>query len=87
MIDWSKLKTAQQREQERLQGLADDARLERDELLAKCDWTQVADAPVDASKWATYRQALRDVPQQSGFPENIVWPVSPDNKESDLNGG
>jgi len=79
MIDWTQLKTAEQREEERLQGLADAARAERDRLLAACDWTQVADAPVDASAWAAYRQALRDVPQQSGFPENIVWPVSPDN--------
>lgn len=37
----------------------------------------VADAPVDQAAWAVYRQALRDVPQQEGFPENIVWPESP----------
>jgi len=79
MIDWTQLKTAEQREAERLQGLADAARAKRNRLLAECDWTQVSDAPVDASAWAAYRQALRDVPQQSGFPENIVWPVSPDN--------
>lgn len=37
-------------------------RLHRDRLLAACDWTQTADAPVDKSAWAVYRQALRDFP-------------------------
>ena len=78
MIDWSQLKTAEQREAERLQGLADAVRAERDRLLAACDWTQVQDAPVDAAAWATYRQALRDVPEQAGFPEAVEWPVAPD---------
>jgi hypothetical protein len=53
-------------------------RAERDALLAASDWTQVADAPVDQAAWATYRQALRDVPAQNGFPESIVWPVAPE---------
>jgi hypothetical protein len=52
-------------------------RYNRDRLLAASDWTQVADAPVDAAAWATYRQALRDVPQQEGFPDNITWPEAP----------
>jgi len=52
-------------------------RQRRDKLLAATDWTQVADAPVDAAAWATYRQALRDVPDQEGFPYNIIWPEAP----------
>lgn len=52
-------------------------RYNRDRLLAASDWTQVADAPVDQAAWATYRQALRDVPQQAGFPDNITWPEVP----------
>lgn len=55
-----------------------EARDLRDDLLADCDWTQVADAPVDQSAWATYRQALRDIPQQAGFPQNVTWPVKPE---------
>jgi hypothetical protein len=51
-------------------------RAERNKLLAECDWTQVADAPVDAAAWATYRQALRDITDQA-IPFNIVWPVKP----------
>ena len=54
------------------------ARDTRDNLLAKTDWTQAKDIPDAVSaKWAPYRQALRDVPQQAGFPENIVWPSKP----------
>lgn len=49
----------------------------RNGLLSSSDWTQVADAPVDKAAWATYRQALRDIPQQEGFPDNVVWPVAP----------
>lgn len=52
-------------------------RSERNKLLAGSDWTQVADAPVDQAAWATYRQSLRDIPQQDNFPHNVVWPVKP----------
>ena len=56
---------------------AANARSQRDTLLTQTDWTQVADAPVDKAAWAAYRQALRDVPQQIGFPTTITWPVKP----------
>jgi len=52
-------------------------RTERNRLIAECDWTQVADSPVDKEVWATYRQLLRDIPSQSGFPWDITWPVEP----------
>ena len=52
-------------------------RAERDALLAACDWTQVADAPVDAEVWADYRQALRDVPQDFASPDEVVFPAVP----------
>jgi hypothetical protein len=52
-------------------------RAERDAKLAACDWTQVADAPVDAATWSAYRQALRDLPQAQTDPFNIVWPTPP----------
>jgi len=55
----------------------DDVRVERDRLLSACDWTQVADAPVDAAAWAVYRQALRDVPQDYASPDEVVWPTPP----------
>ena len=53
------------------------ARQHRNRLLAASDWTQVQDAPVDQAAWATYRQALRDITEQAGFPETIDWPVQP----------
>jgi hypothetical protein len=56
---------------------ASSVRAERNTLLAACDWTQVADAPVDKAAWASYRQALRDVPSQPGFPYNVIWPEVP----------
>ena len=56
---------------------AKSVRATRDAKLAECDWTQVEDAPVDKAVWATYRQALRDVTAQTGFPWTVEWPVAP----------
>lgn len=50
----------------------------RNTLLSDCDWTQLPDAPVNQQAWANYRQALRDVSQQSGFPWEIEWPQKPE---------
>ncbi len=72
-----KEKTAEQLEAERVAKLSKKIRDERDKKLAACDWTQLPDAMVDKAAWATYRQALRDVPQQPGFPETILWPEKP----------
>lgn len=56
---------------------AKSMRQTRNEKLKDSDWTQLADSPVDESVWATYRQALRDVPQQTGFPWKVQWPTQP----------
>jgi hypothetical protein len=56
---------------------AAEIRTERDIKLTESDWTQVTDAPVDQAAWATYRQALRDIPDQAGFPNEVTWPVAP----------
>jgi hypothetical protein len=56
---------------------AKSVRATRDAKLAECDWTQVADAPVDKTVWATYRQALRDVTAQEGFPWTVTYPDKP----------
>lgn len=53
---------------------ADSVRTERNKKLADSDWTQVADSPVDKDAWAVYRQALRDITAQEGFPWEVVWP-------------
>jgi hypothetical protein len=57
--------------------IAAQVRSERNRLLAASDWTQVADAPVDQAAWAEYRQALRNVTRQAGFPHSIAWPSKP----------
>ena len=56
---------------------AKSIRDKRNTKLSESDWTQVADAPVDKATWATYRQALRDVTKQTGFPWTIDWPTQP----------
>ena len=57
---------------------AAQVRGQRTSLLFRSDWTQLADSPVDKTVWATYRQALRDVPTQSGFPWAVNWPAQPE---------
>lgn len=56
---------------------AAQVRSERNRRLAACDWTQLLDAQVDEAAWATYRQSLRDVPTQAGFPWDVNWPETP----------
>ena len=54
---------------------AEEVRKDRNALLVASDWTQVADAPVDQGAWAVYRQELREITSQEGFPDNIIWPT------------
>lgn len=56
---------------------ADDVRAERNGKLKASDWTQLTDAPVDSGVWATYRQSLRDITKQAGFPWSVTWPKQP----------
>lgn len=56
---------------------AASVRTQRGAKLKDSDWTQVADAPVDQAAWAVYRQALRDITGQEGFPWTIDWPIAP----------
>ena len=60
------------------EGQAKSVRTDRDKRLADSDWTQVADAPVDKAAWATYRQALRDLPNAAGFPWDHTYPNKPE---------
>jgi Phage tail assembly chaperone protein len=55
-----------------------EIREQRNQKLKDSDWTQVADAPVDQAAWAAYRQALRDIPSQQGFPWDVQWPTQPE---------
>jgi hypothetical protein len=52
----------------------------RNQLLSQSDWTQLVDVSLTEEQkaaWAEYRQALRDVTKQPGFPESITWPSTP----------
>jgi hypothetical protein len=61
---------------ESTEGKSDAARGQRDLLLSEVDWSAGSDVVMsDAMK--AYRQALRDIPQQAGFPDTIEWPVKP----------
>lgn len=63
------------------------ARAKRDRLLSSSDWTQLEDCPqANKQSWKTYRQALRDIPQQAGFPDSIVWPTVPGSSIPNNNG-
>ena len=55
-------------------------REQRDQMLAKCDWTQLADAHLSLDKkqaWSDYRQALRDIPEDFEVPTQVQWPTIP----------
>ena len=53
-------------------------RKERNRLLSQTDWTQCKDVSNELStKWVAYRQALRDITAQVGFPDNVTWPTPP----------
>ena len=57
-------------------------REKRDSLLTESDWVTIRATdtgdPVP-TEWVDYRQALRDIPEQTGFPENIDWPQEPES--------
>ena len=58
--------------------LAATIRYTRDNLLKQSDWTQLPDVPQTLKEtWATYRQALRDITLQAGFPHTVTWPTAP----------
>ena len=81
-IDWTQMKTAEQLETERLERATESARDQRDRLLTDSDWVTIRATergdPVP-TEWQTYRQSLRDIPLQAGFPEEIEWPQEPES--------
>ena len=59
---------------------ASSIRDQRNNKLTECDWTQLTDSPLDAdgkNAWAVYRESLRTIPQQTGFPWDVEWPSQP----------
>lgn len=74
---WVTQEASDQEKQERTDFQANSVREQRNELLAESDWTQLADAPVDKNAWSVYRQQLRDLTEQVGFPWKITFPNKP----------
>lgn len=57
-----------------------DVSTKRQRLLYASDWTQIPNGPLTTTQqeaWATYRQELRDIPEQSGYPFNVIFPTPP----------
>jgi hypothetical protein len=75
---WTSTSATQAEITERTSNKAAQVRAERDALLASTDYTQLADAPGDATAWAAYRNALRNLPTRSGFPWTMTWPTKPE---------
>lgn len=64
----------------RIESIAADVREKRNELLDKTDYLVMSDYPISEEQraaWAAYRQALRDLPAQEGWPDAVVWPEIP----------
>lgn len=79
-LSWALEKIPEKTAEEKLAEAAEQARQKRDRLIADTDYLLCADYPISAEDLEAvkaYRQALRDVPQQEGFPTEIEWPVLP----------
>lgn len=74
---WSVVEMTPEEKAEQDTAKAFQVRNERNIRLSQSDWSQIADSPVDKQVWLGYRQALRDVPAQAGFPWGVAWPKQP----------
>lgn len=69
-------------QEKRKEVIAQQIRQQRDRLLAECDWRSLPDAPGDSDAWLDYRQKLRDLTEQAGFPEKCDWPTLPEDEKA-----
>lgn len=77
---WSQVDASAEEITQRTENKASEVRLTRNAKLADCDWTQLQDSPLDQDgklAWALYRETLRMVPEQAGFPWEVNWPPAP----------
>jgi Phage tail assembly chaperone protein len=75
-LTWVDVRTQAQQEE----AAANQIKARRKIRLESSDWTQLPNGPLSAQQqqdWAAYRQALRDITNQSGYPFTVVWPVPP----------
>jgi len=76
-IKWETMKDASQLQAEKEGAAAQAVRIKRDKLIAATDYYMLPDAPEAPTGLAEYRQALRDITEQEGFPFDIEWPIKP----------
>lgn len=77
IIGWTVSSKTAEEQQAYTDRLAASARSKRDSLLAETDWMALSDVTMSA-EMATYRQALRDITDQQGFPSSVTWPTKPE---------
>jgi hypothetical protein len=77
VMTWAVTPATPEQIAERTAAKSGDVRADRNRRLVDCDWTQLPDAPVPAAPWAAYRQELRNVTSQAGFPWDVTWPDAP----------
>jgi len=80
VMTWQVTPASSEEIAKRLSSKSEEVRSERNLRLAECDWTQLPDSPIpsaDKAAWTTYRQQLREVPDQAGFPWQVEWPAKP----------
>jgi hypothetical protein len=83
LVDMTADEIFQREQQEKLHAselgnrLALDIRNQRNRLLQDTDWMALSDNTM-TPEWASYRQALRDITDQTGFPYSVVWPTKPE---------
>jgi hypothetical protein len=77
-LGWSVQALSAEEQAEKQARQASIVRRDRNNRLTESDWTQIDDAPVDKQAWAAYRQALRDLSTQIGFPWEVTWPTQPE---------
>lgn len=74
---WNQIDASETEISYRIENQWEEIRVQRNQLLSECDWTQLADVSTEIkSNWTVYRQSLRDITSQSN-PFNINWPVKP----------
>jgi hypothetical protein len=75
--NWIQTQATESKINYRLENQWEEIRIQRNQLLSECDWTQLVDVPSEIKEaWVVYRQFLRDITLQSN-PFNINWPVKP----------
>ena len=76
--EWVQVETSNEQKQVNISRIAASVVCSRNDLLKLSDWTQLPDCPISNKReWAVYRQALRDITSQSGFPFVVNWPTQP----------